>query len=130
MNLECDFLKIECPNCSNVWISKSKAKRVQCSACGKFFKNPNADKSAKVLKSQQIIQDNIMQGNIMDALCRRLFVTLLRSGSCKIVVWTTQDRIRLQDNYCVSSHRAIYVFSYMFGYTTLTFHLISKNLYP
>jgi len=70
MNLECDFFKIECPNCSNVWISKAKAKRVQCSVCGKFFKNPSADKSAKVLKSQQIIQDNIMQGDILDAMDR------------------------------------------------------------
>jgi len=55
-------MSLECPRCRYNWNFRGRAKRVQCPKCGKFFKNP------ALLQESCVIRDEIMQGNILDAL--------------------------------------------------------------
>lgn len=60
------YVELKCPKCGYVWPFTGKCNNVQCPGCGKFFKRkykrrPNTEKPAD-------IRDDIMKGNIMEAL--------------------------------------------------------------
>ena len=61
MSSECKFKVIVCPLCSYRWPFTGKARKIQCPGCKKFF-----DKSEVLDESR--IRDDIMKGNILDAL--------------------------------------------------------------
>jgi len=61
-------MNLKCPKCGYGWDFKGRARRVQCLKCGKFFYNPifmqKPANNAETCK----IKDDIMHGNILDAL--------------------------------------------------------------
>jgi len=60
-SLACDnHVELKCPKCGYIWQFKGKANRVQCRKCKKFF--------TRKYKKSADIQDDIMKGNILDAL--------------------------------------------------------------
>ena len=66
-------MNLECPKCGYKWNFNGKANRVQCPQCKKFFRlnyKPARNPANKTKPAKQTCQisDDIMQGNILDAL--------------------------------------------------------------
>lgn len=63
-------MNLKCPKCDYKWNFRGKAKRVQCPECKQFFYNPAWNPANSCTKPAQNlqIQDDIMRGNITEAL--------------------------------------------------------------